>query len=141
VKSLEELERYLASRGFKLTGQRRALLKALWEADGCLTAQELFVRVARAAPGINFSTVYRNLEALSHLGILCFIKHGAQAGAYELNLSGRHHHHLVCQSCGRTRRIDYCPFEDWPGVDGFVHTGHSFEVYGYCEACAEKAEE
>lgn len=138
VGSLAELEEYLASKGFKLTGQRRALLKVLWEADCCLTAQELFNRVARAKPGTNFSTVYRNLEALSSLGIICLVNTGQQANAFELNLDGSHHHHIICRVCGRTRRIDFCPFEAWPGAEGFISTEHKFEVYGYCETCAAK---
>ncbi|MDH7573177.1 MAG: Fur family transcriptional regulator, partial [Clostridia bacterium] len=135
VASLPELEQYLADKGFKLTGPRRALLRVLWEADCGLTAEELFRRVSRTRPGTNFSTVYRNLEALNGLGVICLVKSGQQAGAFELNLTGRHHHHIICRACGRTRRIDFCPFEQWPGVEGFVSTGHAFEVYGYCEEC------
>ena len=135
VENLPELEQYLADKGFKLTEPRRALLRVLWEADCCLTAQELFRRVAEARPGTNFSTVYRNLEALSQLGVICLVKNGQQAGAFELNLGGRHHHHLICRVCGRTRRIDFCPFEHWPGAEGFVSTDHAFEIYGYCQEC------
>ncbi|MBC7345915.1 MAG: transcriptional repressor [Clostridia bacterium] len=137
--SLPKLEEYLSAKGYRLTDQRRALLQVLWEADCCLTAQELYTRVLAARPGTNFSTVYRNLEVLNQLGVICLVDNGQQAHAFELNVDGAHHHHIVCRSCGRTRRLDFCPFDAWSGPEGFVCVEHKFEVYGYCESCSPKA--
>ena len=47
-----------------------------------------------------------------------------------------HHHHFICENCGDTKVIDFCPIEQikqyLPNVA--IHT-HKLEVYGVCESC------
>ena len=50
------------------TSQRRAILRALEEAPGPLTPQEVFQSASRHHPGLGLATVYRNLGALAERG-------------------------------------------------------------------------
>jgi len=47
-----------------------------------------------------------------------------------------HHHHFICESCGTTKVIDFCPMDSikqqLPNVE---IASHKLEVYGKCEQC------
>jgi Fur family ferric uptake transcriptional regulator len=50
-----------------------------------------------------------------------------------------HHHHLVCQRCGRVVEIDTCGVDLWASrvavSHGFTITDHQADVFGVCAAC------
>lgn len=135
-----EIENFLREKDIKVTPQRRAILKALNQADAVLTAQELFQEVLKEFPGINFSTVYRNLSLLASKNILCQIS-TPNGMLYELRKNDEHHHHIICKGCGESVTIDFCPMEDIEKTlskAGFEATEHRFEIYGYCKECKGK---
>jgi len=135
----ENPEKLLKSRGYKLTGPRKMLLNILETNRGrCFTAQDLYEQLKET--GIEFSTVYRNLELLADEGIVSVIRGNKDTRSYEL-CSGHHHHHLVCVNCGATRCIDSCPMSlitehEW---QGFTPIGHQFEIIGICPDCAKNS--
>ena len=53
------------------------------------------------------SSVYRNLAALEHAGVVRRVATDEEYGRYELaeELIG-HHHHLVCSNCGTMRDVE-----------------------------------
>jgi len=130
----------LKSEGYKLTNQRKAILKSFETSDShLLSAQQLFAKVIEICPGTNFSTIYRNLELLTSIGIISRVELGDGIGCYELKLENDHHHHLICLECGDTRVIDYCPLahieEKSVYEGGFTPVKHRFDIYGYCYQC------
>jgi Fur family ferric uptake transcriptional regulator len=54
-----------------------------------------------------------------------------------------HHHHIVCERCGRVEETDGCPVQDmWDtlrnqvlGSSKFELTGHITQYMGVCPAC------
>lgn len=124
--------------GLRLTKQRAAIVDALERKTGFTTAQELFhqLRGRRNAPGL--ATVYRTLAALASAGALdSSIRDGEQV----FRLCGaRHHHHLVCESCGRVEEVASEQVESWVRQvarrRGFRVTGHTADVYGICASCS-----
>jgi len=139
MKELRELEAVLKEKGYKLTGQRRLIIEAFNENPGHHTAQEIFDLVKEKLNGINFSTIYRNLELLSTLEIINKLQIESGISHYELQGS-EHHHHIICKKCGATREIDICPYanlgEEQLNAIGFRATDHKFEIYGYCSRCS-----
>ena len=135
----EALTTRLTEKGYKLTKQRQAILRVFEESTKhLLTAQEVFERVVSdKVNGMNFSTIYRNLEIMTKINILNKVVIGQGLSGFELTNQNQHHHHLICKSCGKTSTINFCPFEALgPEVmEGFVPTDHKFEVYGYCKGC------
>ncbi|MDK2820814.1 MAG: Fur family transcriptional regulator, zinc uptake regulator [Clostridia bacterium] len=133
----KDLEKELVQKGYKITRQRKiildtfARLKKRW-----ITAQELYEIVIEKNPKINFSTVYRNLDILTRISILCKIDKGQGVYYYSLN-NKDHHHHLICKLCGKTKSIHFCPLEyiDTENFQDFTIVEHKLEIYGYCKEC------
>ena len=138
MKDIEKLETELKEKGYKLTEQRRSIIEAFNENPGHHTAQKIFELVKSKLKGINFSTIYRNLELLSTLEIISKLYDESGISHYEL-FGRTHHHHIICKRCGETMEIDICPYanmgEDKLSTMGFKVTGHKFEIYGYCSKC------
>ena len=139
------LERALQERGYRLTAARRAILAALADAGGHVTADELAAAVARAprdriAPRVGRMTVYRTLDLLGELGLLRPVYQGTGAAHYVLLLDG-HHHHLVCSRCRRVIEFDECALAELAETVGrrygFAVEGHLLEFYGHCSECKE----
>lgn len=135
-------EEILKNSGYKLTQQRRVIIDVLRKGGGPYTANEILSLVSSKYSGINFSTIYRNLELLVRLGIV--EKLNIIDGYCHFKLAGdNHHHHIICNKCGQIREIDICPFSEivkkakFEDLD-FEPTEHKFEIYGICSKCKEK---
>lgn len=132
------LQERLKSKGYKLTGPRKTILDLLEKNRGkSLSAQELFELLGHK--GIDFSTIYRNLELMAREDIISAIHREDGTQSYEL-CGEDHHHHLICMDCGSTRCIDFCPMDlikkvNW---EGFTPVKHRFEIMGLCAKCEQK---
>jgi len=88
----------LRDKGLRLTPQRELVLQAVRDL-GHATPEEVAEKVRKTHPGINLSTVYRNLETLENVGLVqhTHLGHGGATyhAAEELT-----HLHLVCGNCG-----------------------------------------
>ena len=87
-------------------------------------------------------TVYRMLQSLADAGEVDAIRTDDGETVYRRCESGRHHHHLVCRSCGRTVEVQGPTVEKWAdrvaAEAGFVDVTHTLEVFGTCADCAKK---
>lgn len=134
--------RRMAAIGQRYTRGRRDLVAALAQADRPLTAAELVV----SCPSLPQSTAYRNLAVLGQAGAVHRVAGTDEYVRYELDeeVTGRHHHHLVCRSCGSVE-----DFAAPPGLErsveslmgtigadrGFRAESHRLDVVGTCAAC------
>jgi len=92
---------------------------------------------------MDFSTVCRNLDTLSGLGLLCRVdRDNKGAFAYCLPEMHAHHHHLICRSCGKVNPLDFCPLQQLSNsqTGEFKDLECRFEVYGICKDCQAKNE-
>lgn len=128
----------LRKRGLRLTPQRELVLSAVREL-GHATPEEVAERVRETHPGINLSTVYRNLETLENVGLVqhTHLGHGGATyhAAEELT-----HLHLVCGVCGS---VGDAPIEvaahfvnSLADDYGFKTDVTHFAIYGTCADCA-----
>ena len=104
----------LKEKGYRLTPQRMMVLEALHQAEGHITAPEIYGRVRAKYPWVNKSTIYRTLELLKELDLVTETELGGDKLYYHQADKG-HHHHLICQKCGRTIDLDeslLTPLED-----------------------------
>jgi len=135
----EEIIERLRAKGFKITGQRRAVIQSLQRLAKFPTAQEVLSDIRQANPDVGLDTVYRNLNLLVAMGVVNPINlPGKDVKVFEL-VEGKHHHHLVCLGCGKASCLDYCPVDERglqkaAGAE-FQIIGHSLELYGYCRSC------
>lgn len=95
----EEVPAKLRAAGMRWTPQRRTLVEVLREIDGHVSAADLIERCRERDSTTTPSTVYRTLDVLEDLGLVC---HGHDpAGHEEYHVRpGAAHGHLYCQVCG-----------------------------------------
>ena len=131
----------LREKGLRLTPQRELVLQAVREL-GHATPEEVAGKIHETHPGINLSTVYRNLETLENVGLVqhTHLGHGGATyhAAEELT-----HLHLVCGICGE---VGDAPIDAAASfVQGLLddygfHTDVThFAIYGTCSSCFSKA--
>jgi Fur family ferric uptake transcriptional regulator len=83
------------------------VIELLAEQDCCLSAQEIFDRLRARNRRVGIASVYRVLELLSSEGLVQRVDLGAGAAGYErVDPDGGHHHHLVCEDCGKVAAFE-----------------------------------
>lgn len=95
----------LGEKGYRLTPQRMMVLAAIEDSANHISAEEIYAQVAAKYPHVNISTVYRTLDLLKKLGLVTETDLGGGRVRYHPAEKG-HHHHLVCQECGRVIDLD-----------------------------------
>ncbi|MCF2529587.1 Fur family transcriptional regulator [Yinghuangia soli] len=106
---VDEAVRRIRAHGERVTIARTAVLRVLADSKAYLTADQIFVEVSRAAPGVHRTTIYRALDALERLGLVVQTRMGQDAAAYQLAayLLGESDPrlHVVCRACGRVQEV------------------------------------
>ena len=131
----------LKRNGYKLTPQRRAVVAAIASSPDHLTPAALHGKVRQDHPTIGLTTVYRTLEILARLELICEL-HAGESRSYTTAAAG-HHHHLICANCGEV--IDFSghyltELEEKLGREtGFEIEGHLLEFIGRCRSCRQNA--
>jgi Fur family ferric uptake transcriptional regulator len=128
----------LTRAGFRSGGGRKQVLELLG-AEGCaLTALEIDKRL----PGVGRATVYRALDQLESLGLVQRVDLGSDAAGYErLDPEGHHHHHIVCERCGRVVAFEDESLERAITALGkrpdFAVSSHEVTLRGECADCKD----
>lgn len=113
--------------GYKKTTPRQKIAQWLGRHVGVFSVAEILkdIRLDRVS-------VYRVVDLFLSLDIIhpALMSHGEQH--YEVHQE-KHHHHVVCSRCERTKCI-ICP--EWKfRIPGFSNVHHSFIITGLCQAC------
>lgn len=133
-------EKQLKANGYRVTASRRLIMNSLLQReDEFISAAALHQQLQPQYPQIIFSTVFRNLESLSALGLLCRIDRD-NTGLFEYRVNDtpeHHHHHVICRYCGKVEPLHYCPLEQQSPqtFNGYSELECRFEVYGRCRDC------
>ena len=91
---------------------------------------------------VGLASVYRVLEQLSKDGFVQRIDLGAGISRFEpIHSSGEHHHHLVCDDCGKVEAFADAELERAlrrvEGRTGFSVAGHDVVLHGQCPDCQD----
>jgi Fur family transcriptional regulator, ferric uptake regulator len=137
---VEHAQDRLARSGYRRGGARRAVIELLGRQKCALTAHEIDERLRDDGRAVGRASVYRALEQLTELHLVARLEVGQDAARYEpVHPGGEHHHHLVCDRCGRIT-----PFEDRAletAIDRvsrrvrFDVGDHDVVLHGACERC------
>jgi len=122
-------------------GARRAVVELLGRQDCCLTAQQIFDRLRAEGRRVGIATVYRVIEQLSERGLVQRVDVGAGISRFEpIHADGEHHHHLVCDDCGK---VEAFADDELEAVihkverrTGYSVAGHDVVLRGACRECA-----
>jgi Fur family ferric uptake transcriptional regulator len=126
----------------KRTGRaRRAVIELLGRQSCCLSAQEIFDQLRAEDRKIGIASVYRSLDQLARDGYVHRVEIGLDGARFEPVLaSGEHHHHIVCDDCGRIEAFEDAGLERAIGRlerrTGFTIEGHEVVLHGACSLCA-----
>jgi Fur family transcriptional regulator, ferric uptake regulator len=134
----------IQAQGLRNGGARRAVVEHLGAQPCCRSAHEIFDGIRAGGGRVGIASVYRALDQLVELGLVQRVELGDGIARFEpSHRDGEHHHHLVCDDCGRVE-----PFADaelelaLERVAHRLHAGmHAHEVilHGQCGACSPHA--
>jgi Fur family ferric uptake transcriptional regulator len=140
VTRADGLLRRLVEAGERITGPREAVARALYCQDGAINPETV---VYQLRPRIGRAAVYRTLDILKRHGMVERL-HSNHGHAYTLCERG-HHHHLLCNACGRVVRVDALQIEvEIRRLADRLHVRletHTLEFTGVCAACEAKVAE
>ena len=107
----------------------------------CLSAQETAAKLGGAGSRVGRASVYRALDLLHEMRLVQRVDLGDGEVRYEpIRSGGEHHHHAVCDSCGRVT-----PFEDERLERDLKQlarqlrhsiNAHELVIHGACRRCA-----
>jgi Fur family ferric uptake transcriptional regulator len=132
IYSLEDAIERCQTMGMRVSRQRRYILELLWQAQEHLSAREIYDRLNQQGKDIGHTSVYQNLEALSHQGIIECLERCD--GRLYGNISDSHSH-VNCLDSDRI--IDVCVelpealIEQIEAQTGVKITDYRIDFYGY----------
>ena len=139
---MNSFENELKEKGYRLTSQRLAVLKAAMATPGHFTAEDLHRELDRSDIGI--ATVYRTVQLLLEMGYLkqAHLPGGSAVYEYSEEEGGHSHAHMQCTSCGTVLefREDMMADLEKAVMDqyGFFVTDHHITLMGLCSDCRNK---
>ncbi len=100
----------IASSGFKVTKPRDVIIKILSKSSKLLTADDIYMQVKDVDPTIGVATVYRTLELLSRLKIVCRIILGSGRSYYMLSreCARETFTYMICDNCKKIITNNQC---------------------------------
>lgn len=106
-----------------------------------LTPLEIYSILRQSGQTLGMVSVYRALELLTELCLVCLVYTPDGTPGYVLGMGG-HHHHIVCQKCHQS--IAFAGSEDLTALIQRVEAetryqvkDHLLQLYGICPACRE----
>ena len=139
------LPEVLRRSGLKVTGTRLALLQLVGARGRHMTADEITAGLHKAGVPADRVTVYRNIDKLLRTGLLVATHIPGRALRVGLCTRPRsdHHHHIVCQVCGRINETTGCCVAgQWDQLKsrmseqtGWTLTDHAMQYIGICPDC------
>jgi Fur family ferric uptake transcriptional regulator len=136
----EHARRELARAGHRAGGARGEVLRLLGRQHCCLSAQEIHDRLRDEGRTVGLASVYRALETLAQHDLVHRLDVDGTACFEPADPSGEHHHHAICDRCGKKDA-----FAD-PELERVLHAlgdrlgydlgGHDVVLRGACPDCA-----
>lgn len=127
--------RRLEEAGYRSGAARREVVDLLADESCAVTALE----IDRRLDSVGRASVYRTLDQLERLHLVQRVEIGGDAAGYERVDAEQHHHHLVCEECGRLS-----PFAD-PSLERAIEAvsraaefevaAHDVVLRGRCPDC------
>ncbi len=133
----------LRQHGYKLTPQRRAVVRTIVSSQGHLTPTAIYEKVHQEYPDIGLVTIYRTLDMLDKLGLICEVHAVGNRRSYLVRRPSEHHHHLICSDCGAVVDFTNCDLGELEQrlsqETGFEIKSHLLELLGRCQNCQKIA--
>ena len=146
----QTLPHLLARGGERLTGPRRVVVDVLANSRVPLTVAEIHAQLSGRRA--HLASVYRTVHLLVRMRLVrptdSVRPTDATRGSRRYELAEQftgHHHHLICQGCGRIEDLEGCVLADAALTQltryvrrtrRFAVTEHEVRLFGLCQQCA-----
>jgi Fur family ferric uptake transcriptional regulator len=128
-----DIEALCASKGLRITEQRRVIARVLSDAADHPDVEELHRRAAQMDPRISIATVYRTVRLFEEAGILARHDFNGGRSRYE-TAPDEHHDHLINVETGQVYEFHDDELEELQRRIaerlGFALVDHRMELYG-----------
>ncbi len=131
----------LSDAGHRSGGARGAVVSLLARQSCCLSAQEISEGLRGKGTDVGLASIYRALDLLHEMGLVQRVEIGEGGARYEPVVpGGEHHHHAVCDTCGRVTAFEderlERQLERLAGRLRHSMSGHDIVIHGDCARCA-----
>jgi Fur family ferric uptake transcriptional regulator len=131
----------LKDAGHRSGGARDAVVELLADQACCLSAQEISNKLRSGGRDVGRASVYRALDLLHEMGLVQRVEIGDEGASYEPVMpGGDHHHHAVCEKCGRVTAFEdeklERALERLSGRLRHSMRAHDIVIRGDCSRCA-----
>ena len=138
----ERASEQLRAAGYRAGAARREVIGFLDSQSCCLGAQEIHDQLRASGRAIGLASVYRVLDTLTDRGLLQRLEFGDGVARFEpIRDDDSHHHHLVCDECGKVETFSDERLEralrDVESKSAYAVAAHDVVLRGACTACAE----
>jgi len=129
----------LGAAGYRGGAARAAVVEYLATQTCCRTALEIHEAVG-GGRSVGLASVYRALDVLAQLRLVQRVDVGDGVARFEPAVpGGEHHHHLVCDDCGKVEAFEDHGLEQALGrvaaSTGYALDGHEVLLRGACGDC------
>ena len=125
----------LRTAGYRAGAARASVIGFLGRQTCCVGAQEIHSALGSQ---VGLASVYRVLDTLVELGLVQRVDVGDGRVRYE-PMRADHHHHLVCDECGKVERFADQQLERAihavEAKSGYAVSAHDVVLRGSCEDC------
>jgi Fur family ferric uptake transcriptional regulator len=126
--------------GYRAGSARREVISFLDTQSCCLAAQEIYDHLRTSGRAVGLASVYRVLDTLTERGLLQRLEFGDGVARFEpIRGDHSHHHHLVCDGCGKVETFTDERLEDAirdvESKSGYAVAAHDVVLRGACNAC------
>jgi len=130
----------LRSAGYRRGAAKGRVIDYLDRQECCAGAQEIHRELSSRGERIGLASVYRVLEALADKRLVQRVDLGDGVTRFEaVRESAEHHHHLVCDDCGKIEAFADDRLErvlrDVEANSGYAVAGHDIVLRGACASC------
>lgn len=139
---MERLADILKTKKLKVTPQRLAIYKVLYETTSHPTADAIYSALKETHPTMSLATVYKTLDALKKADLVHELSVGEDSSRYDANMKS--HPHMICLTCGTVFDLHTDVLED---AIKKVQVETDFEImsekvyfYGVCTNCKKISE-
>ena len=132
----------LASRGIRITNQRRIIVGIIEMADRHLDAAQILRKAKKLDHGVDRVTVYRTLALLKRQGLVdeLDLMHVEGERHFYERRTGREHLHMTCIRCGKIAEFESALFaklkREVEDRCAFRIAVARLEIGGYCAKCS-----
>ena len=131
----------LREQGYRLTPQRKAVLKALADSEEHPSVEQIYARVRRDFPMTSLATVYKTVTLLKDMGEVLELGFSDGSNRYDGN-KPYPHPHLICVMCRQILDPDINALRDLPQEvaenTGYRVVSHRLDFFGVCPDCQKQ---